>query len=274
MEDTTTEGVGTCCQTSLWHSARIHTVSSLVLILLAAFLFAQTLNALKEYKYIGGGIAPSNAITVAGTGEVFAVPDTAQFTFTVTKEGATAGEVQQAATAKANELVNALKGKGIEAADIKTVAYTVQPKYEWQPAVCSWPCERKQVQKGFELTQSVEVKVRALDKAGEILTLVTETGATSVSNLSFTIADEDAKRMEARKLAIDKARAKAEQLAGDLGVSLVRIIGFYEDNGQPLPYMSAVMDMKMANNIEQQAAQVPAGENQIISNVNISYEIR
>ncbi|MBP9760502.1 MAG: SIMPL domain-containing protein, partial [Candidatus Pacebacteria bacterium] len=253
-EQKTGEGRGTCCQTSVLHSNRIHSSLALVLVLLAAFLFAQTINALKEYRYIGGGIAPSNAISVSGTGEIFAVPDTAEFTFSVLEEGATAGAVQQAAATKANELIGALKEKGIDEKDVKTVVYDLQPKYEWQPLACPgyYPCERKQVQKGFILNQSVQVKVRALDKAGDLLTLVADKGATNVSNLSFTIADEGKVKTEARKLAIDEAKAKADKLASDLGVTLVRIVGFNEDiGGYPMPMqVNASREMKSLDAVE------------------------
>ena len=283
MEQTTqnaTAGAktGLCCDTSLWHSSRIHGSLALVLILLAAFLFAQTINALKEYKYIGGGISPSNAITVMGEGEVFAVPDTAEFTFTVREEAATAGEVQRQGTDKVNGVLAALKEKGVEDADIKTVQYMVTPKYEWQPAQCTmYPCNRTQKQVGFTLEQSVEVRVRDMGKAGELVSLATEKGATTVSGLSFTLADEDEVLAEARKVAIDEARAKAEKIASDLGVRLVRIVGFYEDQGDmPMPYMamSSKFGMEGDMNEETAPAMLPAGENQFMSRVNITYEIR
>lgn len=281
MENTTThtpEGEKQS-QTSLLHSARIHGSLALVLILLAAFLFAQTINALKEYKYIGGGISPSNAITVAGEGEVFAVPDTAEFTFSIIEEGATATEVQERATTKTNDILAVLKEQGVEEKDVKTLSYMVAPKYEWQPLNCPgyYPCERKQVQIGFTLDQSVQVKVRDMGKAGELVTLTTDKGAKSVSGVSFTVADEDAAQASARKLAIDEARAKAEKLATDLGVNLVRIVGFYEEQGgMPIPYMAMSSKVGMGGDAVEESvpAVLPAGENQFKSRVNITYEIR
>jgi len=266
---------------SLFHSSRVQGTLILVLILLAAFLFAETIKSLKEYRYVGGGIAPSNAITVSGEGEAFAVPDTAEFTFSIMEEAATAAEVQDAATAVANDAIKALVEQGIEEKDIKTVAYSLYPKYEWQQqTTCArYPCPGKQVQVGFKLDQSVSVKVRDLDRAGELLELVTEKGVSSVSGLTFTIADEDTIKAEARKQAIDDAQAKAEKLAGDLGVALVRIVGFHESDGyRPVAYLardSAEMAFGMGGGDEGvQSPAVPAGENRVVSNVNITYEIR
>jgi uncharacterized protein YggE len=263
---------------TLAHSSRLHGTVVLVLVLLAAFLAAQTFKSVKEIGYVGGGIAPTNAISVSGTGEVFAVPDTAEFTFTVMEKGDTVSAVQDAATKKANDALDALKQSGVQEKDIKTVAYELQPTYEWQPVTCvRFPCDRKQVQTGFSLTQSVRVKVHDLDKAGELLQTVTSKGVQSVSSLTFTIADEEAVRADARKQAIDQARTKADTLASDLGVSLVRIVGFSENGNYPIMYASDAMKAAPAAMGVAESAPVPsipAGQNRITSDVTITYEIR
>lgn len=282
MTDTSKDtGSCSCCEKdTLLSSSRVQVATTLVLVLLAAFLFSTTLNALKENRFIGSGISPVNVVSVSGEGEVFAVPDTAEFTFSIVEEGATAGAVQEAATAKANEVINALKEQGVEEKDIKTVAYELHPKYEWvqERCVAGYGCPGKQVQKGFTLTQSVLVKARDLNKAGDLLGLVTEKNVTDVSGLTFTIDDEDALRAEARKAAIDDAKEKAEKLAADLGVSLVRIVSFNENGGYyPVPYMARDMavseeyGMGAGNEVK---VSVPAGENRISSNVSVTYEIR
>ncbi len=275
--DKTTECTTSC--SSIAPGARVYTTLSIVLILLAAFLFAETIKSFKEYRYIGGGIAPSNAITVSGEGEVFAVPDTAEFTYTVMEEADTASEVQDLAKTKANAIVKSLVENGVEDADIKTINYNLSPKYEWKKAeTClTYNCPQNREQVGFTITLTDRVKVKDLDRAGELLELVTSQEVSSVSGLTFTIADEDALREDARKQAIDEARAKAEKLAGDLGVSLVRIVGFSEgsDYAPVALYRSAVMyDMAAGAGDLEESVSVQPGENKVTSNVNITYEIR
>ena len=282
METDTTknEGSCSCCEKgTLLSSGRVQTATTLVLVLLAAFLFATTLNALKENRFIGSGVGAVNTLNVSGEGEVFATPDTAEFTFSITEEGESASAVKEAVDAKANETIEALKAQGVEDKDIKTVAYELHPKYEWEQERCpmGYGCPGKQVQKGFTLTQSILVKARDLDKAGTYLSLVSEKKVTDVSGLTFTIDDEDALKAEARKAAIDDAKKKAEKLAADLGVSLVRIVSFNENQGYyPVPYMAR--DMAVAYGIgggaEEAKVSVPAGENQISTSVTITYEIR
>ncbi len=273
----TTSNTETGCST-LMQSGRIYRSLSLVLILLAAFLFAETIKSLKEYSYVGGGIAPSNAITVSGEGEAFAVPDAAEFTFTILEEADTAGEVQASATTKANNAINALTDKGVVEDDIKTISYSLYPKYEWKADTqcLRYPCEKNRVQIGFELNQSFRIKVRDLDRAGEMLELVTIKGVSSVSGLTFTIADENGVKAEARKQAIDEARSKAEKLASDLGVSLVRIVGFSENGyAQKQAFMRDTMEENSFGGTAMSTTPaVPAGETRVVSNVNITYELR
>jgi len=71
-------------------------------------------------------------------------------------------------------------------------------------------------------------------------------------------------------------REKAEELANQLGVSLVRVIGFSENGGgYPVPYAyGRGGDMMVAMESKAVAPEIPAGENKIISNVSVTYEIR
>lgn len=248
--------------------------------MLALFLLVQTVKAFKEYRYVGSGVTATNTITVSGMGEVFAVPDRATFTVTVREEADDVAGAQDKATAKINAIIDYLKEAGVEEKDIKTQNYNVNPKYEWEQAACAAngycpPGNQKLV--GFEVWQTLEVKVQDPKKAGELLTGVGGKGASEVSSLSFTIEDEDELRSQAREQAIAEAKEKADALASQLGVSVVRVVGFYEDSyGAPIPYaygrggvtMDAAMESKAV------APSLPTGENKITSNVNVTYEIR
>lgn len=247
---------------------------------LALFLLVQTVKALKEYQYVGSGVTATNTISISGVGEVFAVPDRATFTVTVREEGAEVGDAQDKATAKINAIIAYLKEAGVEDKDVKTTSYNVNPKYEWEqkPCLANGICPQgNQKLIGFEVYQMLEVKVQDPKKAGELLTGVGSKGASEVSSLSFTIEDEDQLKTDARTQAIAEAEEKAAALAKQLGVSIVRVVGFYEDAGGYQPYAygrggvatDAVMNMEKAV-----APSLPTGENKIVSNVNVTYEIR
>ncbi len=248
--------------------------------MLALFLLVLTISALRGLPYVGAGVPATNTISVSGEGETFAVPDTATFTVTVQEEAAQVADAQDSATEKMNGIIDYLKGEGVEEKDIKTVSYNVMPKYEYDQQFCpvgTYCQPGNQTLAGFQVSQTLSVKVKDTKKAGELLSGVGSRGVFNVSGLSFTIDDEDALRAEARNQAIEDARAKAEALAGDLGVDLVRVVGFYEDSSYPPMYAYGLGGMELSRDAKVSSAPAPAlptGENKIVSNVNITYEIK
>jgi hypothetical protein len=102
-----------------------------------------------------------------------------------------------------------------------------------------------------------------------------EFGATNISGLSFSQDNQDALVREARDKAIKDARDQAKALAKSLGVNLGDIISFYENQGYPSPmYYAKGSAMGMGGGEIADSARVPSGENKIISNVTITYEIK
>jgi len=249
---------------------------------LALFLLFAAFGEIKGLRFIGSGVPATNTITVTGMGEVFAVPDIAEFNATVMEEGDDVKAAQEKATEKINAIISYLKGEGIDEKDIRTIDYSANPKYEWSTQVCAdrgYCPGGKQTLVGFQVSQTVSVKVRDTDQAGDLLAGVGDRGVSSVSGLNFTMDDQDAVEAEARDEAIADAKAKAEELAKSLGVSLVRIVGFSE-NGGGIPYYTrnAAYGMGGADMaVAQEAApapDIPKGENKIISNVSLTYEIQ
>ena len=217
-------------------------------------------------------------ISVAGTGDVTAKPDIAQFSFSVRAEGADAKTAMDQSATKINAITAYLKEQAIDDKDIKTENYYLSPKYKYiqKPCVYGSVCPPgEQTADGFEVSQTISVKVRKVDTAGAMLTQVGTLGATDISGLNFTVDDDEALKAQARDLAIADAKAKAEKLAKSLGVHLVRIVSFNENGGGYPMYASAPMAMDMrSGNKEAVAPSVPTGENKTTSNVTITYEIK
>lgn len=257
----------------------IRGVAMIVLVILALFLAAQTINTVKEFRFIGGGVPVSNVIAVSGEGEVFAVPDVATFSFSVIEEDANASLAQEMAAKKINQVLSFIERSGVEERDIKTTSFNLYPRYEFRREPCvgfNCPPSGERVLVGFEVNQSVEVKVRDTERAGEIIAGIGELGISNISGLSFTIDDEEILKAEARSLAIEDAKEKAEILAKDLDVSLVRIVSFNEFDQ---PVFSQRFDVAESafgiGGAELPVApELPLGENKIVSRVSITYEIR
>ncbi len=247
---------------------------------LALFLVVGTLKELREYHFIGSGVTASNTISVSGQGEVFAVPDTASFSVSVQEEAKDVKTAQDAATKKSNAIIDYLKGAGVDEKDIQTADYNVNPQYSYSQGACpqyGYCPPGKQTLTGYQVTQTLTVKVRDTNKAGDLLSGVGSRGASQVSGLSFELApaDQTAKEAEARGKAIADARTKADELARQLGVSIVRVVGFNEGGGGPVYYAKAMsMDSAAGSAATPPSPQIPTGQNKITSNVSVTYEIR
>ncbi len=248
----------------------------------ALYLFALFANTIAEHKYIGRDANAQTTISVSGDGNAYAAPDIATISFSLTQESKNSVDARKVVDGQMAKIHDFLTGSRILEKDIKTTGYNLYPKYEWQQKqiVCiAYPCTQppgKQVFTGYEVSESVEVKIRNLDDAGKILGGLTDNGATNVSGLSFSVENEDAVHASAREIAITKAKAKANQLAKDLGVTLVRIVSFNEGGNYPIYYGGAQMKT-LALDSGMAAPSVPsvsAGENKYTANVTIVYEIR
>ena len=246
----------------------------ILVVILSIFLLVLTIsnivgiqNKVKQGKYIGQDVESRSTISVAGTGEVYAKPDLALVSFSVVIEAKTVGEAMSQNTEKMNNIISFIKEQGVESKDLKTTSFNIYPRYDYDRSSSIYP-SGKRVLVGYEVTQQLEVKIRDLDKTGQIIEGAANNGANQIGSLQFTVENEDELKKQARKEAIEKAKAKAEELAGQLGVKLVRIISFSEGGYVPIFYSESAI-----KGIGGGAPDIEIGENKISVNVSITYEI-
>lgn len=211
----------------------------------------------------------NDTITITGQGKVIAIPDVGMIDVTVQSRGQSVAQVQTESTTKMNAINEYLKSFGVEKKDLKTTNYNLNPIYSYNPK------DGKQNFDGYELTQTLSVKIRALDKAGDILGGVIDKGANNVSELRFTVDDSEALKAEARLKAIAQAKEKAQALAKAAGVKLGKVRAFNENSNNPTPYPTYYTRDMAAGMMESKAIAptVEAGSQEITVDVSISYEI-
>jgi uncharacterized protein len=267
--------------------------SVIVLVLLSIFLFVQALEGFKKLPSIGKDVYPQSTINVSGDGEAYAMPDIATFDFSVTETAKTVKEAQSKVDVKINKALTVVRATGVDDKDIKTTGYNVYPKYEYTKSVCSADSSSsvndisisyrsstctpsKQILTGYEATQSITVKVRDIEKAGDLVTNVGATDITNVSGIQFSVDDRDQYIAQAREQAIGKAKDKARMLAKQLGVHLGKIMSYNENGNYPVyDYAKAMGGSEMTvSSVAPRVAELPAGETKITSSVSITYEIK
>ena len=205
------------------------------------------------------------SISVTGTGRVKAEPDVADINLGVTKQGEDAQSAAGEAATTMDAVINALLEAGVAEADIQTTSLSLNPIYDWD--------ENPPDIEGWEASNQVNVTVRDIEAVGAVVDAATAAGATNVNGISFRVEDPTAAEAEARSAAVAAAKAKADQLATDAGVTIIGVISISESGGQqPQPiYMErAAFDMAAG---EALATPVLPGQVELSISVFIQYEI-
>jgi len=255
-------------------SRLFHILGSILVLLLLVLTISTAVdirNKIKEGRYIGQEIESKNTITVSGQGEVYAKPDLAVIEFSVVTEKETVEEALNVNQERMNKIIKEFKDRGIKEEDLKTTTFNIYPRYEWHEA-SKWQPEGERTLVGYEVRQSLQVKIRSLEEIGEIIQQGTEAGANQIGNVQFTIEEKEELKKEAREEAIRQAKSKAQDISSQLDVNLIRIINFSESISGPILYRESVMATGLGG--AEGTPEIEPGQNKIESNVNISYEIK
>jgi hypothetical protein len=209
--------------------------------------------------------APEHTISVGGTGRITLVPDIADLRLGVSITKPTVAQARDAAASAMTSVVAALKAAGIAAKDIQTATLSLQPVYDYNSRT------NPPRLTGYQLTNTVAVTVRNLDRLAEAIDSSLKAGATTMDGVTFRVADQTAAERQARAAAVADARAKADGLASAASVAIVGVSSIAETSNsipQPIPFAGA------APAADKVATPVEAGTLDVIVAVSVVYLIR
>lgn len=170
-------------------------------------------------------------IKVIGFGEALGQPDEAQVTVGVETF---APEVNDATSENEDiiaGILSSLEDAGIASKDIQTSNYSLWAEQKYGD-------NGPEGIAGYRVSNQVSVVIRDIDKVGDVLAAVTSAGANSIYGVQFSVADPAGLEAEAREMALEDARQRAESLAQLSGLTLGDIRAIDESPNQfaaPLP---------------------------------------
>lgn len=230
---------------------------------------------------------PVRGVTVTGSGKANGKPDVARTTIGVETRANAAEEAVADVNARMARVVTALKQAGVADADLRTA--TVSLHFERNPEpprpvdVAPTAAATKAAPGApaappaalppagyYVATNNVEVTVRDLNRAGQVLSAATTAGANQMYGIRFELEDPSPLLATARQKAVADAQARAEKLAQLAGVKLgpaVSIVELDGGSGGPVPAF-AMMRAEAAN-----AAPVERGELTVSTSVQIVYAL-
>src|ERR1700753_1665934 len=126
-----------------------------------------------------------------------------------------------------NAIAAALKEAGVPPEAIQSDSQGISPvqqygNQEWTPA--------EKAARQFQVNQSWSVKTGAANGA-KILDVAVKAGANQSGQMTWSVADQDALQAKAAKLALDRARQSAQQMASGLNATLGPLV--YASNEAP-----------------------------------------
>ena len=212
-------------------------------------------------------VKAAGALEVTGKGAVKAMPDMAVLNVGVTTSGATTA-VQDENSKEMEKVIASVKKLGVDEKDIKTISYYMNPNYDYGPDY-----REKGRIVGYTVYNTIEIKVRDIDKAGEVLAAATAAGANVSSGVSFTLSNTEEYYNQALTNAYANAKDKAQTLAKAMGVSVGLPVKVTEGYNYYSPVYYGNYDMaEAAMDSGGGSVVVAQGELEITANITVIYE--
>lgn len=203
-------------------------------------------------------------LDISAEGRTTRIPDVATIRAGVVAQAPTAAGALADQAGRMARVLAALKKAGVADRDIATATVGLSPQYVYQnnepPRVT-----------GYQATNSVAVRFRAVKRAGTILDALVASGANQIDGPDLSIDQPDAALDEARLDAMKRARTRAELYARAAGLHVARIVSISEgaanDGGPRPPVLYArAMSVEKAD-----ATQIAAGEKDVTVTVNVRF---
>ncbi len=204
-------------------------------------------------------------ISVSGSGTAYLTPDIAYVNIGVHTEGANAADAVASNNTDSQKVIDAIKSLGVAAKDIQTTNFSIYPQQQYDNQ------GKPTGEIKYVVENSVYVTVRNLNNVGQILDGAVKAGANSINGVQFDVADRTQALSDARKAAMDNAKAQAQELAQAAGVTLGPVQSISISNGNPpIPFAQ----MKAAPQAEAASVPVSPGQLNITVQVNVVYQIQ
>ena len=209
-------------------------------------------------------------IWVNGEGKITVTPDLATITLGVSSQTTTVAEAQSNAATAMDKVMKALADNGVGKVDIQTAYYNIQQVTRWDDKT------QTQTVIGYNVSNSVIVKLRDMTKVGETIDAVTAAGGdfTRINGINFSVEKPEKSYQQVRELAMQDARSKAEQIATLSGVTLGKPTYVSDNNNSPISYAPTFAKSDSAGAGIVPTTAISAGEMDITLNVQVSYAIQ
>ena len=206
-----------------------------------------------------GGLAPG--VLTTGDATVKVKPNIAIITVGAVAQANTAADAQSAIAARVDQILKRAKDLGIADKDTHNAGYQIQPQY------ASGPDKAPHIT-GYQATQQISLTFRNVDGLGRALDALVQSDGSNTLSIRLGLDDPKPAQADARRLAIEDAKSKADAMAKAAGVTLGRLIAV-SDQTSSVPFDARGAQGPAA----QLTTQIPVGDLDVIVHVQVQFEI-
>ncbi len=163
----------------------------------------------------------TRTVVVNGAATINVTPDRALVRLGVQSNATTIDAVELANTKAIQNVIKSLLKLGIAEKDISTDIYVVEPVYESYDSLFI---------KGYRINNQVAVTIRDVKITSKTISTALKAGANQVNNVEFYTSELRKYRDQARDLAVQAAREKAEAISAKAGAKAGCIIQLSENS--------------------------------------------
>jgi uncharacterized protein YggE len=219
----------------------------------------------------GANDAEADVVVVRGQGTVRAQPDTVQIQIYYSNIAPATKQAKDAVDAGMREIIGILKAEGVADTDIRTEALSYREEIEYHSG--------RPVRIGERAEQTLAVTIHNIienpQRFPALLDKLSAIDKLTVNNIHFDIENKTEVYKQSREAAFQKARDKAAQYAALAGRALggVRSIieGAQDDAVFPRAQNKTLLRASAAYDA---AASVPAGEEEITTDISVTFQLK
>ncbi|MBM7600374.1 uncharacterized protein YggE [Virgibacillus halotolerans] len=150
-------------------------------------------------------------MTVTGEASLSFEPDKVTIQLGTVTENEQLSQAQQENARKMNQVIQSLLQLGIPKENIQTTAYNINPMYDY--------IDGKQQFRGYQVSNAITVQMTNIDQAGKVIDIAVQNDVNRVSDIHFSMEDNQIPYQQALSAALKNAIAKAQTIAETLEVN-------------------------------------------------------
>ncbi len=256
MEERTQTAGGSCCAKD-----KAPFFVGLLGFLLVAWVF---LTAVDKLGLGMSSVFSKRSITVTGSANRQQANQLATFSASVSSKNADKAKAVSEVNQKSEKLIADLKAFGIEPKDLKTQSLSI-----YRDQVPYWEDGVQKYRDGdWNASISVDITLRNVSRASALTDLLASAETSNIWGPNYTLAEGEPEKAELLKQAFDNAKAKAEGLAGGMGLRVGKVISVVEGSEYSPIYPARDMGMGAGG------GGMEPGSSSVFTSLTVTFELR